>query len=121
MQPVPVSSFPFPTYYPDTGTGSGYPNRILIRGSASRLWSATRSSLPAVVGPAPPDEPSHGYDYSGECEPKVDYSIHPLGTPHQLLVRVGPRIRAFYHPTHRCLEWSRLAFLGDHRDKATTP
>jgi site-specific DNA recombinase len=26
-----------------------------------------------------------------------------------------------YHPTLRCLEWSRLAFQGDHRDKATTP
>src|SRR5215208_5224605 len=68
---------------------------ITLRGSASRLWSATRSSLPAVVGPAPPDEPSHGYDHPGECEPKVDDSIHPLGTPHQLLVRVGPRIGAF--------------------------
>jgi site-specific DNA recombinase len=26
-----------------------------------------------------------------------------------------------YHPTLRCLEWSRLAFQGDHTDKATTP
>src|ERR687898_1079054 len=92
-----------------------------LRASASRLWSARRSSLPAVVGPAPPDEPSHGYDHPGECEPKVDDSILPLGTPHQLLVRVGPRIRAFYHPTLRCCQRSRLAFLGDHGDKATTP
>jgi hypothetical protein len=28
--PVPVSSFPFPTYYPDTGTGSGHSNRIYV-------------------------------------------------------------------------------------------
>ena len=26
---MPVSSFPFPTYYPDTGTGSEHLNRIL--------------------------------------------------------------------------------------------
>jgi hypothetical protein len=26
----PYPPFPFPTYYPDTGTGSGNPNRILI-------------------------------------------------------------------------------------------
>ncbi len=24
------SSFPFPTYYPDTGTGSGYPDRTYV-------------------------------------------------------------------------------------------
>src|SRR5215203_2899122 len=29
-QPVPISSFPFPTYYPDTGTGSCYPNRTCV-------------------------------------------------------------------------------------------
>src|SRR5215204_2234762 len=29
-QPVSVSSFPFPTYYPDTGTGSCYPNRTCV-------------------------------------------------------------------------------------------
>jgi hypothetical protein len=27
MLPVPISSFPFPTYYPDTGTGSCYLDR----------------------------------------------------------------------------------------------
>ena len=26
---MPISSFPFPTYYPDTGTGSYHPNRTL--------------------------------------------------------------------------------------------
>jgi hypothetical protein len=28
--PVPVSSFPFPHYYPDTGTGSNYLNRTYV-------------------------------------------------------------------------------------------
>jgi hypothetical protein len=30
LEPVPVSSFPFPTYYPDTGTGSKYSNRTYV-------------------------------------------------------------------------------------------
>ena len=29
-QPVSISSFPFPTYYPDTGTGSEYLNRTFV-------------------------------------------------------------------------------------------
>jgi hypothetical protein len=28
--PVPVSSFPFPNYHPDAGTGSDFPNRTFV-------------------------------------------------------------------------------------------
>ena len=40
-----VSSFPFPTYYPDTGTGSGYLHRTLVGPLAQPLSKQTSQRL----------------------------------------------------------------------------
>ena len=39
MLPVPISSFPFPTYYPDTGTGSDSVNRTFVGPLAQPLFN----------------------------------------------------------------------------------
>src|SRR5918993_2208607 len=44
-QPVPISSFPFPTYYPDTGTGSCYPNRTCVGPLTQPLLKHTSQRL----------------------------------------------------------------------------
>jgi hypothetical protein len=38
------SSFPFPTYYPDTGTGSGYPNRTYVRVFGQPIFDRLREA-----------------------------------------------------------------------------
>src|SRR5215208_2307566 len=83
----------------------------VLRGSANRLWLAARPTLPAVVNPAPSDEPSYDDDYLREGHPEVDDPSFPLRTPHQLLVGVVPGIGSLHHPTFCCPKRSRLALL----------
>jgi hypothetical protein len=42
---VRIYSFPFPTYYPDTGTGSGYPNRTCVGPSVQPLFNQASPRL----------------------------------------------------------------------------
>ena len=91
----------------------------LLRASVNRSWSSGRSALPAVAAPAFPDQPPDDDDHVRERYPKVDHPCAPLGTPHQLLVGVVPRVRALHHPPLSGLQRSRLALLGDLADQAT--
>src|SRR5215203_5683874 len=90
-----------------------------LRASADRLRSAARSSLPAVATPSFSNESPYDDDHLGEGHPEVDDSIPTLGTPHQLLMGVVPRVRALHYPTFRRLKRRWLTFLGDCGEQAT--
>src|SRR5215204_1914167 len=90
-----------------------------LRASANRLRSAARSSLPAVATPSFSNESPYDDDHLGEGHPEVDDSIPTLGTPHQLLMGVVPRVRALHYPTFRRLKRRWLTFLGDCGEQAT--
>src|SRR5918994_375886 len=100
------------------GTSAKCPS-FRLRASADRLRSAARTALPAVVSPAPSDEPPHNDDHLREGDPEVDDSLPALSAPHQLLVSVMPGVRTFHHPTFRRLKRCRLALLRDHGEQAT--
>src|SRR5215216_5922675 len=70
----------------------------LLSGRANKSWSAGRSALPAVTGPAFPDEPPDDKDHLGEGNPEVDDLPSPLSTPHKLLMGIVPGVCAFYDP-----------------------
>jgi hypothetical protein len=51
---VPVSSFPFLNYYPDTGTGSDYLNRTFVEPLAQPLFKqASRRLTPLYTATSP--------------------------------------------------------------------
>src|SRR5215212_5336443 len=95
-------------------------NRMMavFRASVNRSWSTGRSGFPAVAGPAFPDEPPHDDDHVRERHPEVDHPPALLSTPHKLLVRVVPRVRAFHDPALRGLQRGGLAPLSDHAAQA---
>src|SRR5829696_204491 len=94
-------------------------SEVRLRASANRLRSAARSSLPAVATPSFSNESPYDDDHLGEGHPEVDDSIPTLGTPHQLLMGVVPRVRALHYPTFRRLKRRWLTFLGDCGEQAT--
>src|SRR3954447_5909388 len=91
-----------------------------LRGRANRLWSAGGSALPTVANPALSDEPPNYYDYVRERDPEVYDPILPLGTPHQFLVGVVPRVRPLHHPAQTDRQRSGNALLGYHADQPPT-
>ena len=71
------------------------PTKLRLRASANRLGLALRSSLPAVENPSFSNESPYDDDHLREGHPEGDDPLPTLGTPHQLLMSVMPRVRAF--------------------------
>jgi hypothetical protein len=82
-----------------------------LRNCDNRLWSAGRSALPAVAGPAVPDLSPDDDDHLGDGRPEVDDRSSPLDTPHKLPAGFVPRVGAFYDPSFRDAEGGGLALL----------
>ncbi len=73
--------------------------------------------LPAVAGPALPDEPPDDDDHVRERHPEVHHPSAPLGAPHELFVGVVPGAGALHHPPLRGPERGGLAPPGDLGDE----
>lgn len=60
--------------------------------------SASWSRLPAVAGPRLAHQPCGDDDHGGVSQPERHHGGPPFGTPHKLLVRVGPGVRPLHDP-----------------------
>jgi hypothetical protein len=65
----PYPPFPFPTYYPDTGTGSEYSNRILVGPLAQPLSNQTSRLLTPLhtLSPSPTRLDVSCFDHRQRC------------------------------------------------------